>query len=231
MGVNFMMGMFYAYTNMYIYVSNYLRIYDKSLDPDGKDALLIMPLWICSLSIAAIASVKIADRVEYWALNYMAFSWFCANNLAAVFVKDRKVFLLVYGVGNGLACGLGYLPSLYIAWNYFPNQKSVATGLILLSTGISIFFLSPLITYIVNPDDLKDEQDDIQRKVPFMFACLTTMFLVIMLISCSLQPSPWIAYDHDEDDQPSDHKSQKLRYLIDRARSRDRRICIWKTEA
>lgn len=219
MGVNFMTGTFYAYTNMYVYVSNYLRIYDPTLDADGKDALLVMPLWIVSLSLAAVASIKLADRVGYWALNYAAFSWFCLNHAIVIFVKNYHTFLLVYGVGNGLACGLGYLPTLYIAWTYFPEQKSLATGLILLATAISIFILSPLITFLVNPDDLTSDQEDVQKKVPFMFACLTVLFLSITLTACSLQPSPWQNYSQSsEQNQPKDHKTQKLCHMLERAK-------------
>lgn len=221
MGVNSLMGMFYAYTNMYIYISHYLRIYDKSLDADGKDVLLVMPVWIICLSIASIASIKIADRIGFWALNYIACFWFCINHLAVIFIKSYYLFVLVYGVGNGLACGLGYLPSLYIAWTYFPDKKPMATGIILFSTGISFFFLSPIITHLVNPDNLKDDHDDVRKRVPFMFACLTGSFSLITLLSCSLQPSPWHQYENDGrsgGDQPSDHKTQKLKDLVERAK-------------
>lgn len=208
---------------MYIYISHYLRIYDKSLDPEGKDVLLVMPLWIIFLSLSSIISVKIADLIGYWALNYIAFFWFCVNHCAVIFIKNYYLFLLFYGIFNGIACGLGYLPAIYTAWTYFPEKKSMATGLILLSTGISFFFLSPLITLLVNPDNLKDEHEDVEKRVPLMFSCLTAAFLVITLVSCSLLPSPWYCYGSDNSvtssSSPYIGRSLKLAMLLEKARN------------
>lgn len=192
MTVNLMFGAFYAFSNTYIYVSNYLRRFDSSLDEQGKHVMVVMPIWLFFQCLFTIVSVRVADSIGWWALNYIAFAWFSLNNLAMVYITDYYAFLLVYGVSNGMAFGLGYLPALYISWTYFPQRKSLATGCLLFSTAIATFILSPLATSIVNPDNLPDDHPAVIERVPLLFKCLTAGFLVMTLVACSLQPSPYI---------------------------------------
>lgn len=213
MGTSFMLGTIYTFSHMYIYVSHYLRTFDPKLDKDGRDVLLVMPIWMITLSIFSILSVRIADRIGYWALSYIAFLWFSLNNFAAIFVTNYYLFIFVYGFCNGMALGLGYLPALYISWTYFPEKKSVATGCILFSSGISFFFMSPLISYLVNPDDLIDDHEEVQRRVPYMFSTLTTIFTSLTLVCSSLQPSPWVSFDPTNESQSE--RDQKKKRLID----------------
>ena len=192
MMVNFLFGTFYAFSNTYIYVSNYLRQFDKEIDEQGRRVMFAMPVWLFCQCVFTVVSVRVADKIGWWALNYIAFVWFCLNNLAMVFIKSYWQFLLVYGVGNGMAFGLGYLPAIYISWTYFPDRKSLSTGCLLFSTAISTCILSPLATHIVNPNNLPDDDQSVIDRVPLLFRCFTIIFLVISLIACSLLPPPYI---------------------------------------
>lgn len=207
--VNLMFGAFYAFSNTYIYVSNYLRQFDSSIDEQGKHVMIAMPLWLFFQCLFTIVSVRIADCIGWWALNYIAFAWFSLNNLAMVYIKNYYAFLLVYGVSNGMAFGLGYLPALYISWTYFPERKSLATGSLLFSTAMATFILSPLATMIVNPDNLPDEHPAVIERVPLLFKCLTAGFLVMTLVACSLQPSPYIQETPEDSDQDKNKHTQQ----------------------
>ena len=192
MAVNFMIGSYYMYSNMYIYVSHYLRNQPgNDMDKEGKKAQLIMPIWLMVQSCVSVLSVKIGEKIGFKTLNYIAFVWFTLNNLAMIYVKDYYVYVAVYGVSNGIACGLGYLPGLYTAWTYFPEKKSVATGLILFCAGMSASISSPIVTRIVNPNNVDPSEKEVYERVPYLFQCLTIAYGSITLLACTFQPAPF----------------------------------------
>jgi hypothetical protein len=192
MAVNFMIGSYYMYSNMYIYVSHYLKNQPgNEMDGDGKKAQLIMPIWLMVQSCVSVLSVKIGEKIGFKTLNFIAFVWFTLNNFAMIYVKDYYVYVAVYGVSNGIACGLGYLPGLYTAWTYFPQRKSVATGLILFCAGMSASISSPLVTRIVNPNNVDPSSKEVYDRVPYLFQCLTIAYGTITLLACTFQPAPY----------------------------------------
>ena len=192
MAVNFMIGSYYMYSNMYIYVSHYLKNQPgNDMDHEGKKAQLIMPIWLMVQSVVSVLSVKIGEKIGFKTLNYIAFVWFTLNNLAMIYVKDYYVYVAVYGVSNGIACGLGYLPGLYTAWTYFPDKKSVATGLILFCAGMSASISSPIVTRIVNPNNVDPSEKEVYERVPYLFQCLTIVYGSITLLACTFQPAPF----------------------------------------
>jgi hypothetical protein len=191
MAVNLLIGSYYTYSNMYMYVGNYLKIYNPWLDDENNKVKMIMPIWIIVQSCVAVLSVRIAEKIGYRTLNFIAFSWFTLNNVAMIFVKDFYVYVMVYGVSNGIAIGLGYLPALYTAWTYFPDKKSVATGVILFCAGMSASISSPIVTFLVNPDNLPVNDPKVTDKVPYLWTCLTCGYAAITLIACSFQPAPF----------------------------------------
>lgn len=186
MAVNFMVGFFYMFSSMYLYVASYLRLSDKSIDLDGKNVLVIMPVWIMCQCLTSLVSIKVAERVGFWSLNLIAFVWFSLNHLLIAQVTSFYGFVIVYGVFNGLAMGLGFLPALYISWTYYPTKKSIVTGCVVFCSGISACILSPIITHLVNPDNLNDHDPEVAKRVPYMFRCLALVFSSITLVACLL---------------------------------------------
>ena len=190
MMVNLMIGSYYMYSNMYIYVSHHLRVKNPQLDFEGKKVQVIMPIWLIVQSCTSVLSVKIGEKIGFKTLNFIAFVWFTLNNLAMVFVENYSVYVAVYGVSNGIAIGLGYLPSMYTAWTYFPDKKSVVTGVILFCAGMSASISSPIVTRIVNPNNVDPSLPEVYKNVPNLFLYLTAAYGTLTMIACTLQPSP-----------------------------------------
>lgn len=187
-----MMGYFASLSNSYIYIASYLRQFNPGqVDPHGKSVIVIMPIWIVCISLASVVSVKLANKIGYWHLNLIAFLWFCANNLAMVFLKSYWGFIIVFGVGSGLATGLAYLPALYIAWTYFPARKSLITGILLFTAGVGTCCIAPLVTRFVNPNNLKPDDLRVVSRVPDLFKAQTCVFLLLTSFGTLLMPDPW----------------------------------------
>ena len=203
MAISLLYGFFYTFSSMYVYCGGYLRQFDSFVDPEGKLLLVVLPLWHIAQGLTGIIAVKLADYIGYWSLNYIAAVWFCLNNVAAIYIKSYWLFVLVYGLSNGIACGLLYLPPLYISWTYFPNKKSVVSGCILFVVAISNFIYSPMVTLIVNPNNINPNDKAVIERVPLLFTILSVVFLFITILACSLQPSPWSPKNVGEKSSPA----------------------------
>jgi MFS family permease len=201
MGVNLLIGSYYTYSNMYEYVNFHLKKHNPWLSDDGSDTKLVLPVWLIIQSCCAILSVRVAELIGYRTLNWIAFMAFVANNGLMIFVTDYWVYVAVYGVMNGIAIGFGYLPALYTAWTYFPDKKSLATGVILFCAGMSASIASPIVTMIVNPNKVKSNSQEVVDRVPLLFTYLTIGYGVIALVACTFQPPPFkseISKERDE---------------------------------
>ena len=130
----------------------------------------------------------------------IAFTGYTLVNLLMVYVKSYWLFIICYGFLPGITIGLGYLPSMYIAWTYFPKQKSMITGVILFTAGISASILSPITTYVVNPNSLPDYDTNpaVYNNVPSMFRFLFFYFAALTLVACAFQPQPFVSRDYQE---------------------------------
>jgi MFS family permease len=189
--VNLLIGTYYNYSNINPYIAAYYKV-----KPD--DTIVTSQIWLMVQSIFAILSVKAADKVGYWTLNIVSYVLFAALNLVISFIPTYIGFIFIYGIFSGVFIGLGYLPSLYIAWTYFPNSKSLATGLILFFAGMSATILSPVSAMIVNPHNLSKTHPDYGKNVPLLFQIFSIIFGAIALIAGFLQPQPWHS-DHFEE--------------------------------
>lgn len=196
-----MVGSYYSFSNMNPYIAAYLN--SKGSQVDSKDTLLIMPIWLVNQSIFALVGVRLSERLGYNMVHRIAFTGFTIVNAIMIFVESYWVFIFVYGVLSGLTIGLGYLPGLYISWTYFPEHKSLVTGVVLFTSGISASILSPLATWVVNPEGEMDYSTDpkIFNRVPTLFKFLTVYFGVLTLISCTFQPKPYVSEEYQEKKQ------------------------------
>ena len=145
---NFMIGAYYFFSNINSYVAAYLNQYDSTVT--SKDTLLIMPLYIVMQSLGSILSIKLSSRYGYVMVSNISYAIFGLSSLAMVFCTGYWTFIFLYGFLNGLVIGTGYMPALCIAWTYFPDKKSIITG-------ISLFTGPPSGRFVPGVTDIKEE--------------------------------------------------------------------------
>lgn len=206
--VNLMVGSYYSYSRINPYVAGYLRLYDA--DVTNKDTLLVLPLWLIVKGIGALLGVKLAELIGYRTTNAIAFVMFTLMNYVTSTLDDYWAFMSIYGIGSGIFIGMGYLPSIYVAWTYFPRKKPAVTGAALFMAGISASILSPLSISILNPDNIKDFQadEDILNRVPKLFRTYFLIFGALTLVGCTLQPAPAEEYNKEDKPNEADHLQQ-----------------------
>ena len=190
---NVMIGAYYFFSNINLYVASYLRSHEPSIT--AKDTLLIMPIYIVCQSAGTIISISLCQKYGYVKVSNLSYIGFALVNLIMVWVTNYWLFVFLYGVAAGLLIGFGYMPSLFIAWSYYPDKKSIVTGVSLFTAGISASILSPLSTAIVNPPDKKNYEDDetVYGRVPFLFFCLFLYYGSLSLIGSIMQPQEFVS--------------------------------------
>jgi hypothetical protein len=190
--INILIGSYYVYGN----INGYVAVF---LEEDPSKTAFIQPLWLLIQGGSVVFSIRMCECFGYRFVNFWSFFVYILTNLACAWIKNIWLFFLSFGIVSGIAVGFGYLPALYIAWTYYPNNKSLVTGLILFWAGISTLILAPLTTAIVNPDNFPVEKYHLLiDNVPKMWYYVSGLYTVIWVISAALQPNPWDAEEENE---------------------------------
>ena len=185
---NFCVGSYYAYGNVNPYIAYWLK--EKTPWITTKNTLIIQPVWLTFQTVITTVGVTLAEKFGFRTTVFVSiFGYTCVNLLASI-SENFWVFIIVYGIGSGMFVGLGYLLSLYIAWTYYPNSKSIVTGLVLFATGLAPAVLSPLTTLIVNPGNDPVEDPAVYRRVPKMFRILAGIFGAALVLLLLVLPPP-----------------------------------------
>jgi len=213
--LNLIIGSYYAYGNYNIYVANYLI--SKGNEISTEDTLYVPSIWLVCQSITTAFSISIANKFGYRTMNFVSFLIPALCSYLTSYITNYYVFVVVYSLMNGIGIGLGYLTGLYIAWTYYPDKKSVVTGIILFTAGISATIISPLTTYIVNPNDKDYADPEVLDNVPKMFRVLCYLFLGLTLAAGIITPPPYESpalkemLKHDKDVQIKKKNREKRR--------------------
>jgi OFA family oxalate/formate antiporter-like MFS transporter len=73
--------------------------------------------------------------------------------LASSYVTNLYAFIILYGVFYGIGVGLTHLVPVIIAWEYFPNNKGMVSGIIFGGHGFGAFVFGLISFAIVNPNN------------------------------------------------------------------------------
>jgi hypothetical protein len=183
---NFCVGSYFVYGNFNPYVAEWLKQKDASIT--SKNTLLIQPVWLSCQTLITTVGLVLADKFGFRTVVYASVLGYCLVNFLTAYCHNYLLYTLVYGIGSGTFLGLGYLLSLYIAWTYYPNSKSIVTGLVLFATGLSPSILAPVTTLLLNPDD--EEILVAAKNVPKMFRALAGIFGGVLLLIVLVLPPP-----------------------------------------
>eukprot|EP00916_Digyalum_oweni_P002100 GHVL01003915.1.p1 GENE.GHVL01003915.1~~GHVL01003915.1.p1 ORF type:complete len:394 (-),score=12.60 GHVL01003915.1:183-1364(-) len=115
-------------------------------------------------------------------------------------VHSYWMFLLTYGVISGIGSGLCYPVPLACALKWLPNRPGLVSGMVFVGRGLSVFFLTPMLSWYVNriqsrPDIIEFghsyySQKHVLDRVPWMFVYFGCGFAVLQLFGASLLFNP-----------------------------------------
>ena len=70
------------------------------------------------------------------------------------FVTNFWLFVSLYGLMFGLGSGMCFMLPIQLAWEYYPENKGLYSGILLGAYGLGPFIFALLTTHLVNPDNL-----------------------------------------------------------------------------
>lgn len=81
----------------------------------------------------------------------------CSILLVAIYFASAAQtwiqFVLFFGIMMPMGMGLQNFVPIMCAWEYYPNNKGMISGILVCSWGLGAFVFGYLMTLIVNPDD------------------------------------------------------------------------------
>ena len=105
-------------------------------------------------------------------------------------------FLLFYAVFFPIGVGFVYWPPIICGWEWFPEHKGLVSGLIVGGYGFGAFIFGFITTAIINPEDLKDNDDgyfpeSVGQKFPSALRiCLTCWALLSLFAVLLIKRNP-----------------------------------------
>lgn len=110
-----------------------------------------------------------------------------------------------YSVCLGIMLGTAYIVPVHLCWDWFPNNKGLATGIVLGGFGFGSFIFGFISRALVNPNGLDLVNGryaiEVTDRVPFMLRMLVIIWACIVAIAlCLISPAP---NAHHEEKQES----------------------------
>lgn len=175
------LGTVYSFGLLNPFMISYLYKFDNRVRPD--DGFFLMPLSLLFhnffVSIGGMIENIIGPRIVIICgyilicLSYL-FMYFSTN------IMINYISMVISGIGVGIC----YLAPVRTAWKYFPNNKGLCVGIILMGFGLSSTFLNFVLMAIINPKKLKADHitkiypEEVADKVPTFL--LTTLIIVFV---------------------------------------------------
>ncbi|BFZ20109.1 hypothetical protein BsWGS_23148 [Bradybaena similaris] len=186
-------------------LATYINSFYHSRAPYDMD--LVDPQWIFSaffitFSLAITASGYLSNmygpRLTVLAALLIHSS---ATFLSYYAIQHSMIALItVFGAIGGLGAGLAYGPPLPVVIRWMPHRVGLASGALMTGFGGGAVFYNELITFFINPDNVKADlqgirtkyfsQPEIIKRIPEVFLVLGALTVILQLIGVLLLRLP-----------------------------------------
>lgn len=199
MMANSMIGSLFAYGSYSPYIGAYLK--SKDQNTEVSDSRIILPVWNLIMAATCIIGLKLSNKIGCKVTISLALGIFSIMQYLASFIPNARLFILIYGGICGACSGVAFLPSLYLAWSYFPRRKALVTGLVYaVGAGLSTATLAFLSEAIVNPESINDfeKNSDVIARAPYILRLQAFVFLSFTIFVMSVMPPMQLIKDPSE---------------------------------
>lgn len=197
--IHLVIGTFYLWGAISLYVASWLRSYDDSISIDLVKS--IFPFMMLTINVMPSFGIKLAEKIGFkvsLTINIIIYSlavFLCS------FITNFWGFFVVYAFVGGVSNGLIYMVPVVLGLKYFPDKKGMVNGIIIAGYGFGSFIFNFIALAVVNQDNVKptiedDEgkheyfDEDVYGKVPRMLRILALCYVIIGLIGTLLVKVP-----------------------------------------
>lgn len=203
--LNIVLGSFYLWGTLNIYVVSYFKLRDSSFMLENT--LFVFPIMSFSTHITAPFSVKVCEKVGFRVHLSLCLLFVCLSHFFAFSTESFTGFLLIYGVGFGVFSGFAYLIPLYNAYKYFPLHRGLIAGLVLGAYGFGSMITGAIIMHFLNYENegpIYNELDhayyfssEICERLPSSLQMLAGFYLIFGILGIALN----FEYEDEEENQ------------------------------
>lgn len=208
--IHLVLGTFYLWGGISIYVASYLRHYDPDITIDLVKG--VFPFMMITINAGMSLGVKLANRFGPKIVIGIAMLVFCFSTFVCGFITSFIPFFAVYAGLIGFSSGIIYMVPVNCGWRYFPTKKGKVSGFIIGGYGLGSFIFNFIALALVNPNNDKPTviegthkyfpYDGVAQNVPFMLKVLGACYLGVGMLGTFLVRNPENKYveHHDEHD-------------------------------
>jgi MFS family permease len=184
--------------NFYSNNNSYIAAYFKK---QPQSTIVTLQIWQLFDTVGCVFGVKVAEKYGFKLTIFVLLAGFALLNLIASFFKSVYLFMFVYSTIAGLFTGAGYLISLYISWTYWPEKKSIVTGLVLFSFGIFPSLYAPISASVINPNKAEAGKPEYSERLPWLFQFYAIVYTVVGMLAWVIIPNPWTSQHYQEKEE------------------------------
>lgn len=182
-------------------ISPYFASYFYQQDQSIRNSDFIKIQGISSIS-ECLTTLLISYLILYIRAYYLILAFSitsCTTMFFTSFISNPDTFCWMYGLSLGVLSGCVLLPSMWILWNHFPEQKGKVGGILLAGYSLGAVPFGLMFTYVVNPSDEKafgvvgtDREKmfgkNVTDVVPFAIRITAVAYLLFTLLGLILIP-------------------------------------------
>jgi len=175
---------------LYPYFVSYLRLFNPGLKVE--DMRIIPMCWQLAQIVFSPLGLYIATKIGFRPTFLIFILFFCTVQWICSYIRDFKLFGVVFGLSGGAAQGALLILPIYCCWRYFEERhKPKVSGTVLSAFAVAPLLTSQIALFAINPSNAKQtvvEADGAQyfdtqiaNRVPFF---LRMFSIVCALMGC-----------------------------------------------
>lgn len=194
--INLTLGTFYSVGNIIPYVASYMRQHGNP-DVTTEHGTWITAAFLLGQGIFIIAGSQIEQQFDNRVACVIGCILHCVSTFLTIWAINVSFLavVIIYGLGSGLGCGSAYMASIIAAQKWFPQSKSIFTGVIVGGFGLGGCIFTSLQTLYMNPNNIPQDssgyfEESIYSRVPYLFLYMGLIFVIMQVIGCFLAFPP-----------------------------------------
>lgn len=151
------LGSLYTFGAITPYISSYLYYHGNDISTLQMSITFTLAVIMLNfgMPLASYASRYLSNKI------ICLISVFCLSGVVLItsFVQSFALYIVFYGIFNGLSIGFGYIAPVKNAYTHFPDRKGFAAGVCMSGFGFGSVIFNYIIVELINPDNVKVDPD------------------------------------------------------------------------
>jgi hypothetical protein len=158
------LGAGYIWGTVQVYAFSYFHSYNSDLTLSSM--FPIFPILIACTTFLMYFGVWLSMKLPLHVQMVLGMTVTIGSVLISSFQTNFYVFLLFYGILQGIGAAMLYVLPVKTCWGYYPNRKGIVSGIIIGVFGLGSFTFNMISSKLINPDGVKpDEQNLVPKEV------------------------------------------------------------------